>query len=76
VRVFVVALLLLPLCLAASTFGAWLVTRVFLGHELWLVIDLLLGAFFGLPLFAFALRRAAARLRRPRIMENRRRVFE
>lgn len=75
-RVLVVAVLLLPLCLTASTFGAWLTTRVFLGHDLWLVIDLILGALFGLPLFAFTLHRVAGRLRRPRILENRRRLFE
>ena len=76
VRVALIGVVLLPLCLAFATGAAWLVTAVFLGHDLWLVVDWLLGLLFGIPLWLFALVRIAQRLNRPRIMENRRRLFE
>jgi nitrate reductase gamma subunit len=67
---------LLPLCVAAATGLGYLVNHWILGEDLWLVVDLLLGVVFGVPLFAGVFTLLVRRWRRPRLLEGPRRMLE
>jgi hypothetical protein len=75
-RIFLAGLLLLVATIASVTGLGYLINHVILGRELWLVIDLLLGLVFGLPLFIFLFVMLVKRWRRPRILERRRGILE
>ena len=72
----VLGVLLLAASWALATAGAYLVNNVLLGRGLWFVVLLLQGALFGLPLFVLVFVWLVRRLRRPHLLEGRRRVFE
>jgi hypothetical protein len=74
-KVFVLGVPLFALCLAAATGLLWILNHWILGNDLWLVIDLLQGALVGVPLFAIAFVWLWRRVRRPKILEGRRRIF-
>lgn len=64
---------LLLLCVAVATGIGYVVNHWILGRDLWLVIDLVLGAVFGVPLFAVLFAWLLRRWRHPKIPVGQRR---
>ena len=75
-KFLVLGVVLLVACISLTTFLAHVVNNVFLGKELWFVVLLLQGLLFGVPLFFVLFVSLVRRMRRPNIMEGRRRIFE
>jgi hypothetical protein len=75
-RILLAGFALFFACIAAATALGYLVNHVLLDRDLWLVIDLLLGFLFGVPLFTLVFFALVRRWRRPRILERRRGILE
>jgi hypothetical protein len=75
-KIVLAGVFLLGLCIAAATGAGYVVNHWILGRDLWLVVDLLLGAVFGVPVFAVVFTFLVRRWRRPKLMEGRRRMIE
>ena len=75
-KLAILGVVLLGTCIALMTGLATFVNGVLLDRDLWFVVQLLQGLLFGVPLFLFLFVWIVRRLRRPNIMEGRRRIFE